>query len=333
MTFLTPLAALAALAAILPVAAVVAGEMRVAAVRRALGLRAPTRRSGLLQLGFAAASVVLLGLAASQPTLASTSGRDVRTDVEALFVLDTSRSMAASATPRSPTRLDRAKAAAERLRAAIPEVAAGIATLTDRVLPDLPPVPDAGGFDGVLQQAVSIDSPPPAETMTRATTYGPLGFVPAGNYFDLRARRRIVVLLTDGESNPVDAGMIGRALSAKRGYRLLAVRVWRSGEAVYRSNGVAQPAYRPDPGGRAILAAVAAAAGGRSFEEDQVGTASTYLRRLAGHGPTRQVPGTEPRRTALAPYVAVAAILLFLASLWRREGILRKRPRTCPIGK
>jgi hypothetical protein len=316
MTFLTPLAALAALAALLPLAAGALGGARSAAVRRALGLPEAARRAGLLRRGLVPAAIALLGLAAAQPTLTHSSTRRVRTDVQTLFVVDTTRSMAASATANSPTRLDRALAAAARLRATIPDVAAGVATLTDRVLPDLLPVPDAAAFDAVLERAVAIDSPPPRETSVRATTYAALANIPAGNYFDRGATRRIVVLLTDGESNPVNPGEIARALNENQGYRLLAVRFWRSDEAVYGANGRPEGAYRPDPTGRAILAAVTAEAGGRAFEHDQLGAASNYLLQLAGGGPTRQVPGTERSRTPLAPYVALAALLLLLASLW-----------------
>ncbi|HET6944357.1 MAG TPA: VWA domain-containing protein [Gaiellaceae bacterium] len=325
MTFLTPTAALAALAAILPLAAVIVGEVRVAAVRRALGLRAPARRTGLRRPVLAAASIALLGLAASQPTLASTSSRHVRSDVEAMFVVDTSRSMAASATRTSPTRLDRARAAAVRLRASIPDVAAGVATLTDRVLPDLLPVPDSAGFDAVVERAVGIDRPPPSQTSPQVTTYGPLTSLATGNYFDSTATRRLVVLLTDGESDPFDTGTIARELSAREGYRLLAIRFWHGDESIYDADGRPETAYRPDPAGRAILASLAAAAGGRSFEEDQLGAASGYLHRVAGRGPTHRVPGSEPTRTALAPYVALVALLLFLASLWRRSHSVRLR--------
>ena len=106
-----------------------------------------------------------------------------------------------SSTTRTCTRpIDRALAAGARLRAAIPDVASGVATLTDRVLPDLLPVPDADAFDSVLERGIAIDSPPPQKASVRATTYAALAGIASGNYFDPGAKRRIVVLLTDGES-------------------------------------------------------------------------------------------------------------------------------------
>ena len=107
MTFLTPLAALVGLAALLPLAAALLGHSRVGAVRRTLGLRPPTARSALAAPVLAAAGIALLGVAAAQPVLQRQSSERVRKDVQALFVIDTSRSMAASATPKSATRLDR----------------------------------------------------------------------------------------------------------------------------------------------------------------------------------------------------------------------------------
>jgi hypothetical protein len=315
MTFLTPLGAFVALAALLPLGGVLLGHRRVDAVRRALGLPPPVRKSGLAGPATLAAGIALLGLAAAQPALTHESSRRVRKDVQALFVLDTSRSMAASASQDSPTRLDRAVAAAERLRASIPEVESGVATLTDRVLPDLLPVADRNGFDGVLERTVRIEIPPPRESTVRATTYAALGDIPAGGYFDPAASHRVVVLLTDGESNLVDSAEVARALAGKPTDDLLAIRFWQSGEEVYGSGGKPDAAYRPDPSGRVVLRGLAAATGGRAFEERDLGGAASYLRTLVGHGPTVPAAGTDRRRVSLAPYAALLALVLVLAAI------------------
>lgn len=322
MTFLTPLGGLLALAALLPLAATLFGGRRAGAVRHTLGLAAPARRSGFGRLAAATAGIALLGLAAAQPALTHESRARIRSDVQALFVLDTSRSMAASATATSPTRIDRAVAAAVRLRAAIPEVDSGVATLTDRVLPDLFPVSDLGGFDGVVRRAVAIESPGPRSQSVRATTYSALAEIPAGNYFDPSVTRRIVVLLTDGESTPVDSGEIARTLSATRGYELVTVRFWQAHESVFDSGGRPETAYRPDPAGHEILAGLAAAAGGRAFEEAQLGGVSAFLRHSAGQGPTVVSRGTTRDRVPLAPYFAALALALFTAAV----APFRRRP-------
>jgi hypothetical protein len=325
MTFLTPLAALVALAALLPLAAAVLGRGRVAAVRRTLGLRPPAARSGLVGPALAAAGIVLLGVAAAQPVLERRASERVRKDVQALFVIDTSRSMAALATPASPTRLDRAIEAAVQLRASIPQVPSGIATLTDRVLPNLLPVPDPAGFDGVARRAVAIESPPPRDQSVRATTYAALAEIASGNYFEPAASRRIVVLLTDGESNPVDGSTIAGALPAAKGYRLVAIRFWAGNEAVYGGDGKPEAAYRPDPSGLAVLDGLAAALSGGSFTEGRLGAASSTLRSLAGQGPTVRARGASQSRMALAPFVVAAALLLLLLTVlpFPAQGVLQ----------
>ncbi len=324
MTFLTPLGALVALLALLPVAAAAFAHGRVDAVRRALRLPSPERRVEVLPVALAACGIALLGLAAAQPALTRTQSPRVRRDVQAVFVLDTSRSMAASSTPRGRTRLDRAAAAAVQLRAAIPQVESGVLTLTDRVLPDLLPVPDVQGFDGVVQRAVRIESPPPRAASVRATSYAALGDIATGNDFAASASRRIVLLFTDGESTPVQAGDLAARLAAARGYRFAAIRFWRSDESVYGAGGKREPGYRPDPGSATTLRDLAAALGGRSFEEGQLGAAAAYVRNIAGSGPAVRVEGVAPHRVTLAPYVALAGLLAILAALRPSRPVLRR---------
>lgn len=309
MTFLTPFCLFFAFAALLPLAAALVSHARAEVVRKRLRLPPPERTAELRPL-LAAVAVALLGLAAAQPALTQTSHPRSRTDVQAVFVLDTSRSMAASSSPSSPTRLDRAAAAAITLRSAIADVPAGVLTLTDRVLPNLLPVPDVGGFDGVVNRAVRIESPPPQATSVRATSYSALAQIASGDVFPPAATRRIVVLLTDGESGPVGTGELARALA---GYRFEAVRFWASDESVYNPDGKAEAAYRPDPSGRAVLGDVASSLGGKSFDQDQLKGATRYLRSLAGSGRTVAGPATEEHRYPLGPYVALLALLALLA--------------------
>jgi len=312
MTFLTPLGALAALAALLPLGAAVHGRTRVTAVARRLGLDPPRRWSLGARTGVAAAAIALLGLAAAQPALTDEALVRERTDVAVLFVLDTSRSMAASLTPTSPTRLARAITAAVRLRAAIPEVPAGVATFTDRVLPDLMPVADIGGFDAVVRQAVTIEDPPPSTQAVRSTDYAALDDIATGNYFEPIVRRPVIVLLTDGESNPFDPGTLADQIGVSHGYRFLAVRFWNQSEEVFDADGRPEPAYHPDPTGRVLLGALAGALGGRSFEESEAQAAASYLRDIVDSGPIGRARRVVGQRT-LAPYVAGLALALLLA--------------------
>lgn len=326
MAFLTPLAALVALAVLAPLGALLLARIRAGAARRELGLAPPPRSSSVRRPACGVAAVLLLALAAAQPALTHTSSRRERTDAAALFVFDTSRSMQASATPDAPTRLQRAVAAAVKLRAAIPGVPAGIATLTDRVLPDLLPVPDRGTFDGVARRAVSIEDPPPISNAVIGTSFAALRQVAGGDYFAPHVTRRLVILLSDGESAPVNPGQVAHALARSHGYRLLAVRIGNAGERVFGAGGRAEPGYQPNPAAASIIGGLAAATGGRTFSEGAIGAAGSDLRALAGTGPSVEVGQTRSRQT-LAPFVAGLAGVLLLAALLPSPLADRRRAR------
>lgn len=333
MTFLTPLGGLVALAALIPLAAFLAGRRRVAAVRRALGLM-PPRRASIARQAAVVAAIAVLGLAATQPALPSVSRGRTRTNVAVLFVLDTSRSMAASAAARARTRLERAVAATALLRAEIPTVPCGIATLTDRVLPNLLPVTDVAAFDSVLSQAVAIESPPPLNTLgILATDYASLEDIGSGNYFEPGVSRRVVVLLSDGESDDFHRSEIAAQLPPAFGYRFLAIRFWAADEGVYDANGRREPGYHPNPAGKVILAQLAAALGGRFFEEAQLAEAADYLRQIVGSGRTVTTTRSAASVRTLAPFVAAVAILLLALALapapadLRSGRALRRSPR------
>ena len=323
LALLSPRAALVGLVALVAPAGVVLGLRRTERVRRALSLPAPDR-TAYARLALVAALVALVALTAAQPALTPDRTARTRRDVQALFVVDVSRSMAASAGPRSPTRLDRATEAARLLRARIPTVAAGIATLTDRVLPLLLPVPDATGFDRVLERGIAIESPPPQRSSVRATTYDALQQIPGAGYFDPQAAKRIVVVLTDGESAPLHTPDIVSAFSSG-GFRLLFVRVWGANESIYDANGRAEGGYRPDPTGGALLADLATALGTRSYDERARAAAGDRLAELAGSGPSRPSAGTVRTQTPLAPFTA--ALALVLAALLFRGALLGVRFR------
>lgn len=314
---LTPAAAIVCLAALVPLAAAAFGATRVRRARAALRLAPPPREVDLTSRIALAAIVVLLGLAAAQPVLARESSRDVRTDAQALFVLDISRSMSAAAGPDSPTRLDRARAAAGRLRASIPEVEAGVATLTDRVLPDLLPVADAASFEGTLDRSVGIEEPPPRSTAVRATSFAALEEVAAGNYFAPTAKKRVLVLLTDGESEPYDESRVGQALE-DRGITLETVRIWKRNDSVFDADGKVDATYRPDPNGALTLAALARATGGRAFEQADLDAAASALRATLGDGPTRKTAERRPDDLVLGPFVAALALVPLALLAYRR---------------
>jgi hypothetical protein len=309
LTLLTPRAAVVGLVGVVAIAATVAGRRRAETVRRTLQLPHPQPGRARARLALVVAFVSLLTLTAAQPALTRDHHLRVRRDAQVLFVLDVSRSMAASAKLHSPTRLDRAAAAAAQLRGTVPTVAAGVAGLTDRVLPYLFPVPGRAGFDQVVHDGVAIENPPPQASAVRATTYDALQQIPEGGFFDPRARSRVVVVLTDGESNPVQTAEVAAAFARHPGYHVLFVRFWRPDEAIYDADGQVESAYRPDPSGAATLDTLASALGGQAYGENDLGRAGRTLHRLVGSGPVTDSGTTVRTQTPLGPYTAGLALV------------------------
>jgi hypothetical protein len=331
LTLLSPTAALVGLPALVAVAGAALGLRRADRVRRALRLSAPAAWRRRARLVCTAGVVAALTLAAAQPALTREARLHVRRDVQALFVVDISRSMAASARAGSPTRLDRATAAAIRLRATVPDLAAGVATLTDRVLPDLLPVPDRVGFDEVLSRGVQIENPPPKSIAVRATSFDALASIPGNGYFARGIASKLVVVLTDGESAPAQTDELARAFSSSPGFHVVFVRFWRAGESIYDADGRREAAYHPDLSSVALVGSIAAALGGNAYGESDLAAAGERLRALAGRGPTTAVAGSVETREPLAPYL-VALALLFLLALFanylpRRDARIRWRSR------
>ena len=318
LTALTPLGALLALGLALPLVALWRIRGRACAVRTALGVASPRRRNVLLPLGALVLGGVLLALAATQPVFAWTRDRTVRTDAEAFVVLDVSRSMLAREDLGSPTRLERAKAAAAEIRSSLPDVRVGVASLTDRVLPHLFPTANEEVFAATLQRSVGIERPPPRGSfLTSATSLNALTTLRGLRYFTPSSTKRLAIVLTDGESQPVSNARIGSLFRRSPAIGVVFVQIWGKDERVF-SRGVPEPQYRADPNARGILDRLAASANGAVYSESDVGAAERKARSLLGSGPT-VVEGEEAGKVPLAPYLAAAALFPFGLLLWRRD--------------
>lgn len=261
----------------------------------------------MLPASAALAAAALLGLAAAQPVLARTTTLDVRTDAEVFVAVDVSRSMLASRESGGATRIARAKAVAARLRGELAGVPVGLASLTDRILPHLFPSADEDVFRATLTRAIGIEQPPPRSTFSKnATSFDSLADVATRRFFPPTATRRVLVVLTDGESTPTTAARIGRLLG-RASIKTVFVQIWDPTERVY-TNGAAEPQYRPDPAGRTLLEALAVATDGSVYSESQAEAAAHKTRELIGSGPTR-AQGVREARSGLAAYLALAALL------------------------
>jgi hypothetical protein len=318
LSFLSPEAGVVGLAAALPLALLLAGERRTRRIRAVLRLEPPART----QRGALVASVVavpaLLGLGAMQPVVDRRTAHVTRTDAEIFFVLDTSRSMIASRSPSSPTRLQRARAAAIRVRAQLGQVPAGVATMTDRLLPHLFPTPDTEVFTATLERSIAIDQPPPVNWNRTATTLGALSALATRNFFSREIRRRVAIVFTDAESRAFATETIGALFRRKPRVTPVFVRVGSADERVYTLEGDLEEAYRPVPSTVATIRALAAATGGEAFDEGELGRVVEAARRAVGSGRT-EVRGNERNKLALAPYTVALAFLPLGLLLWRRN--------------
>lgn len=317
--FLTPLGGLLALGLLAPLAALLMIRRRAREVRRAVGL--PELPAAVLVVPLVALVTAgsLVALAAAQPVLERTVTRQVRGDAEVFVVLDTSRSMLARESASAAGRLERAKAAAAELRVALPDVRMGIASITDRVLPHLFPTAAEEVFQATLERAIGIERPPPRGSLaTNATSLGALEAIVTRRFFSPAARSRLLVVLTDGESQPVaPRSGLGTRFREPPGVETVFLHLWAAEERVY-TRGAAEPQYRPDPKARAILDGIAALTGGTVYPERELGAATQQARELLGTGP-RITEGERRSRVALAPYLAAAAFVPLVLLLWRRD--------------
>ncbi|MCW2965886.1 MAG: hypothetical protein JWO17_3138 [Actinomycetia bacterium] len=300
--FLTPRAGVLVLLAALPLAALVIGARRVTRMRRLLGLPAPTAGRRRRHEATIVAVVALLALAATQPAIRTETPRRERTDAQAFVVVDVSRSMAAAPAASGPTRLARAKQIALALAPQFGDVSVGLATFTDRVLPDLFPTSDRATYDSAVS-ALTLESPPPREVNTVATTFDALQQVATEGFFAPGARKRAVIVVTDGESRPFDPRTVASALAA-HGIRLGLVRVGSGADRVRRPDGTPEANFRPDPqGARLSISRLAAAA-----QAPTGPGAGAVLARSLGSGPS-SVIGLQPRTRTLAPLPALLALV------------------------
>lgn len=318
MSFLSPLGALVVFVGVVPLVAFMRSERARVRVTRLLRLHEADSRARLVPVVGSLVIAALLGIAATQPTIVRHSSQRVRTDAEAWFVLDTSRSMKASAGRRAPTRFARAQELAIRLQDALGDVPVGLASITDRVLPHLFPTTDRDTFDLTVHKVIGIERPPPSDAFsTRITTLGSIARVVSGNFYDPSAKKRLLVVFTDGETKPFTDASIGTVFRQPPGVHAIFVRIWGARERVYYGD-TKDPLYRPDPMSAVYIRQLAATAGGSAIEGSDFGRLLKTARADLGQGPTRAV-GSERRELALAPYLAALCFLPLAFVLWRRN--------------
>ena len=315
-TFLTPADAIFVIAAAAPLAALLATERRAERIRAALRLRGPGRRPVAQVAGALILLPALVAIAAAQPVVVRQQLVKERGDAQAFVVIDTSESMGASSGPHAPTRLARAKRIAALLQRALGNVPVGIASMTDRVLPDVMPTTDPALFDRTLAQSVGINRPPPTQAYKhqRATNFQALVPVVNSHFYTDSAKKRVLVVLTDGEASR-DLELYGLGIGQEM--RPMFVHVWAKNERIYH-HGSPDPFYVADPTSEALLERAAKVSNGYVFDEHQVGALIETVKRAVGTGPA-EAHISAYARIALAPWVALAGVFPLGFLFYRRN--------------
>jgi hypothetical protein len=325
LTFLTPRAGLLALAALAPITALVIAGARVRRARALLRLPEPV--GGLRRWRpLAIVSVpLLIALALAQPAWRRHGSVSTRADAGIFVVVDTSNSMAAAPSAQSPSRLEQAKRIALSVGSQLPGIPLGVATFTDRTLPDAFPSADAAIFDSTIR-SLTIESPPPRESSRVATDFSALAAIQRADFFTRAQRHRAMLLVTDGETTAFDAAAVADALSTSPATHVVIVRVGGARDRLYASDGKPGGSYRADPASaRRAVSQLASATHGKAFAGGAAGVAAA-LHSDIGSGVTTAVAST-PETRALGPFVALAGLIPLILILTSPEDIARLRRR------
>lgn len=314
-SFLTPPAALFGLAVIVPLGAFFLTERRARQVRQVLRLASGPRAIWPVLIALVLLPM-LVAVAAAQPVVIRPESVSQRDDAQAFVLFDTSLSMQAAAGPHDPDRLTRAKALATRLERSLSDVPFGIATMTDRSLPNLMPTIDQTLFDRTVDQAVAIDSPPPSQPhQGRATTFDAIAPMVQSNFYSQGVQRRLLVVFTDGESTKISPLL---KLELQRRVAAVFVHVWADGEHIYKPNGKVDPHYSSDPSSGSELEQMAKLTSGQMFSEHDFGRIAHAARAAVGHAQSHSSVSSYAR-VPLAPWFILAAIAPLAFLLWRRN--------------
>jgi hypothetical protein len=282
-----------------------------------LSLEQPRLRERAPSMLALAAVPVLIGLALAQPVVRLTQTQLVREDAQAFYVFDISRSMLAAPGRDRATRLERAARSALRMRTALGGVPAGVASMTDRVLPHVFPTDDEEVFAAALAQSLRPSSPPSRGLDRVSTLFESLDALAGTAFFSPGIQHRLAIVLTDGESAPYYVPTLRDALVGGPRTDFLIVRFWDEDERLWTGD-PADRSYRADPASERMVEQLASITHGRAFEEDQVGAAIAQGRKLLGKGPAHE-RGETLRIVSLARWIALAALIPLSFVLWRRN--------------
>jgi hypothetical protein len=263
------------------------------------------------------AFAIFVAIGAAQPVLERERIRPVRSDAEAFFVFDTTRSMAAASSADGDTRFQRARRIAKDMRTSLRELRVGVASVTDRVLAHLFPSANFQSFHLTVDKTLGVERPASVQRGNGlGSSLGSFAGVPKQRYFDDKVPHQVLVIFTDTESSPFNPAIL-RAAYRGSGIETILVRIGSSDERVYE-NGAPDIRYQPQANAAALGQSFAEATGGAAFDENEVSEAVRAAREAAGVGGSRaEMRAVEP--TPLASYAFAAAFLPLAFLLWRRN--------------
>jgi hypothetical protein len=322
-TFATPWYAFLGLVGLLPLGVAWQRLRAGDALRAELALAAPSGLRRLVRPLALAALFALLGAAAAQPAVRSQKEHAARSDAELFVVIDNSRSMLASTGPNGASRAARAVAFTRRLHAALPDVAIGIGSLTNRVLPYVFATTQDDAIRLVLSKSYGIERPPPEVTIgAEISTFDALEDVAQQEYFPRSVRKRVLVVLSDAETLPFRSRIVLSDLHLAH-IAPIVVRFWRPDERVYRPDGTLERYLPNAPDELTRLRA----AGWVAFDEGSLAQVLDTVVRTVGHGPISHV-ALERLDQPIAPYLALLALAPLLVLLAPLGLVHRPRGRT-----
>lgn len=315
--FLSPLGALFVLAALVPLGALVWVERRSERLRAILGLDDSGLQTKLPIVASLVAIPLLLSVALAQPVVRYTGEHRVRTDAEAYYVFDVSRSMTAAASPESPRRFDRAVDVAKRLHQRLADIPSGVATLTDRVVPSLFPTGNDEVFTATVEDALAVGQPPPRGYDDVGTLFAAVDTFASGTFFSPSAEHRVAIVLTDGESRPFDVPLLKETLAAGPPVSFVVLRFGSDRDRVW-AGGTPVRDYRPERTAEQRTADLVGATNGTEVSSGNIDGVVRAVRDAVGRGP--QVEGGQLLRViGLGTWFALASLVPLGYLLWRRN--------------
>ena len=175
---------------------------------------------------------------------------------------------------------------------------------------------DQDVFQATVERSIGIEKP--------SATYEPAfecnEFRRAGGHsnaaFLLPSAKAPVVVLTDGESQPVAVERLRSVFLASPTIATVFVQFWDRDERVFTGN-APEAGYRPDPSARTVLDGLAAAMQARVYDENELGAVRSDVRDRVGSGPT--VPMASEEAASPRAVLCGAALAPLFLVLWRRD--------------